>query len=70
MEKLQFVRALSSDAKNVVVGLVRNKAAAEKAFAGAVPQNVKFFEADITDRDALKVWVLSFLGIWWFEADS
>ncbi|KAK4696086.1 hypothetical protein P7C71_g1782, partial [Lecanoromycetidae sp. Uapishka_2] len=49
---LQFVRHLSSDAHNVVIGLVRNKAEAEKNFSNA--PNVSFFEADITDLTALK----------------
>ncbi|KAF6224741.1 hypothetical protein HO133_009934 [Letharia lupina] len=51
---LQFVSTLSSDTQNVVIGLVRNKTAAEKAFGKAVPKNLSFLEADITDLDALK----------------
>lgn len=49
------MQTLSGDAQNVVIGLVRNKAAAEKAFGTAVPENLSFLEADITDLDALKV---------------
>lgn len=51
---LEFVRTLSSDAQNVVIGLVRDKAAAEKTFGAAVPKNLSFLEADIVDLDALK----------------
>lgn len=53
--KLEFVRTLSSNAQNVVIGLVRNKAAAEKTFGADVPKNLSFLQADITDLDALKV---------------
>ena len=53
--KLQFVRTLSSDVQNVVIGLVRNKVAAEKTFGEAVSKNLTFLEADITNLDALKV---------------
>lgn len=53
--KLEFVRTLSSDAQNVVIGLVRNQAAAEKAFGADVPKNLSFLQADITNLDALKV---------------
>ena len=52
---MQFVRTLSSNAQNVVIGLVRNKAAAGKAFGENVPKNLSFLEADITDLNALKV---------------
>ncbi|CAF9927542.1 MAG: hypothetical protein ALECFALPRED_003738 [Alectoria fallacina] len=51
---LEFVRTLSSDTQNLVIGLVRNRAAAEKAFGEAVPRNLIFLNADITDLDALK----------------
>ena len=34
---------------------MRNKGAAEKAFGEAVPKNLSFVQADITDIDALKV---------------
>ena len=53
--KLEFVRTLSSDAQNVVIGLVRNKVAAEKTFGAHAPKNLSFLQADITDLDALKV---------------
>lgn len=53
--KLEFIRTLSRDAQNVVIGLVRNKTAAEKAFGADVPKNLSFLQADITDLDALKV---------------
>lgn len=53
--KLEFVRTLSSDVQNVVIGLVRNKVAAEGTFGEAVPKNLTFLQADITDLDALKV---------------
>ena len=55
MTQLQFVRTLSADARNIVVGLVRNKVAAEKAFGSAMPKNLSFLAADITDLGALKV---------------
>lgn len=46
---------MSRDAQNVVIGLVRNKAEAEKALGEKVSKNLSFLEADITDLDALKV---------------
>ena len=55
MTQLQFVRTLSVDPQNTVVGLVRNKVAAEKAFGSATPKNLSLIAADITDPDALKV---------------
>ncbi|KAL9063503.1 MAG: hypothetical protein Q9161_009432 [Pseudevernia consocians] len=51
---LEFVRTLSRDAQNVVIGVVRNKAEAEKALGEAMSKNLSFLEADITDLDALK----------------
>lgn len=39
----------------MVIGLVRNKVAAENAFREAVPKSLTFLEADITDLKALKV---------------
>ncbi|KAF4334733.1 protoporphyrinogen oxidase [Fusarium beomiforme] len=52
-----FVQVLSSNPKNTVIGLVRNKAATEKKLAKGLdsPSNVHIFEADITDYHALKV---------------
>ena len=55
LKKLEFVRALSNNAQNVVIGVVRNKAAAEKAFGEALPKNISFLEADVLDLVALKV---------------
>ena len=52
---MQFVRTLSSNDQNIVIGLVRNRVAAEKAFGENVPKNLSFLEADITDLSALKV---------------
>ena len=53
--KLEFVRTLSSDPENIVIGLVRNAEATKKAFGAEVPNNLHFLKADITDVDALKV---------------
>ena len=55
LTQLQFVRTLSADPQNIVVGLVRDKVAAEKAFGSATPKNLSFLAADITDLGALKV---------------
>ncbi|KAM4056358.1 short chain dehydrogenase [Hirsutella rhossiliensis] len=53
---LEFVRQYSSDAKNTVVGLVRDKDAAEKnaasLFSGQL--NVHFIEAELTKYESLK----------------
>ncbi|KAL9134436.1 MAG: hypothetical protein Q9175_004378 [Cornicularia normoerica] len=59
---LQFVPTLSSDAQNVVISLVRYKVAAEKAFREAVPKNLSFLDAEITDLDALKVNVMGVIN--------
>ncbi|KAH6603853.1 hypothetical protein Trco_007299 [Trichoderma cornu-damae] len=52
----EFVHQLSSDPSNVVVGLVRDKAAAEKAVAEELGgrSNIHIVQADITDYEALK----------------
>lgn len=56
-EKFEFVRQYSADSKNIVVGLVRDKAAAEKKYSAELSgrSNVHLLQADVTDYDALKV---------------
>ncbi|KAL7908205.1 hypothetical protein GGI35DRAFT_469946 [Trichoderma velutinum] len=53
---LEFVRQLSSDPSNTVVGLVRDKTATEQAMAQELPgrSNIHVLQADITDYDAIK----------------
>lgn len=51
LTKLQyeFIRQLSQDQSNIVIGLVRNKAATSERLAKDGIKNVTIFEADITD---------------------
>ncbi|KAG4293422.1 hypothetical protein FPRO06_00007 [Fusarium proliferatum] len=51
-----FIQVLSSNPDNTIIGLARNKAAAEKKLAEELgsPHNVYILEADITDYHALK----------------
>ncbi|KAF5000077.1 hypothetical protein FDECE_11297 [Fusarium decemcellulare] len=50
----EFLRELSSDPNNTVVGLVRNKAATEKRVAKELDRsNIHIVQADITNYDAL-----------------
>ena len=49
-----WVKHLSSDPQNVVIGLVRNKAATEKALSEDKITNVHVVVADITDAEALE----------------
>lgn len=50
----EFTRQLSQDSNNLVFGLVRNKAAAEKKAADDGLKNINFISADITSRAALQ----------------
>ena len=52
--KLEFVRQLSGNAQNNVVGLVRNTKETASRF-GETPANLTFIEADIVDYRSLKV---------------
>ncbi|KAJ4329301.1 hypothetical protein N0V84_000196 [Fusarium piperis] len=51
-----FLKELSADRENLVVGLVRNKSSTERKIAEEIgsPDNVHIVEADMTDYDALK----------------
>jgi hypothetical protein len=52
----EFVRQISADPSNVVVGLVRDKAATEKKVAEDINRsNVHIVQADLADFDSLKV---------------
>lgn len=54
--QFEFVRQLSSDPKNIVIALVRNKPATEQAVAAEIARdNVFVVEGDITNYDSLKV---------------
>ncbi|KAK2784248.1 hypothetical protein FQN53_008688 [Emmonsiellopsis sp. PD_33] len=50
----EFVRHLSQDSQNVAIGLVRNKAAADKKAAEEGLANVHFVEAQYTNLPSLK----------------
>lgn len=53
--KFEFIRQLSSDPKNTVVALVRDKETTEKKIADELGvSNITVVQADITDSDALK----------------
>jgi short-subunit dehydrogenase len=45
----EFIRQLSKDQSNIVVGLVRNKVATDERLAKDSIKNVTILEADITD---------------------
>jgi hypothetical protein len=51
----EFLRQLSSNASNIVVGLVRDKSKTEKKVAEDGLTNVTILEADILDLPALQV---------------
>ena len=57
IQKAEFLKQAASDSKNIVVGLVRDKAAAEKDLPAELKaqSNIYFLEADITNQPALKV---------------
>ena len=48
-----FVQHLAKDSSNTIIGLVRNKAAADKSVAADGLKHVTMLEADISDRKAL-----------------
>ncbi|KAL6855664.1 hypothetical protein J3F83DRAFT_764230 [Trichoderma novae-zelandiae] len=59
MEELnffEFLRQLSSDSSNIVIGLVRNKAATDQAVAQELAgrSNIHILQADITDYEDIK----------------
>ncbi|CAF9936945.1 MAG: hypothetical protein HETSPECPRED_010508 [Heterodermia speciosa] len=51
---LEFVRQLSQDAHNTVVGLARSPKEATSRYGENLPANVTFIEADIVDHQSLK----------------
>lgn len=53
MPQYGFVQTLAKDPNNLIIGLVRNKAEADKKLAADGYKNVTFLQADITDRKAL-----------------
>ena len=53
--KLEFIKQLSKDSSNVVVGLVRKKDETLQRLGHVAPKNLFILEADITDAPALKV---------------
>jgi NAD(P)-dependent dehydrogenase (short-subunit alcohol dehydrogenase family) len=52
---LEFVRKLSEDSENIVIGLVRNKQAANEKLQRALLSRYHFIEADVTDRRSLQL---------------
>jgi hypothetical protein len=54
--QFEFLRQLSADTTNTVIGLVRNKDATEKKIAAELGQrsNVHILQADLTDYAAIK----------------
>lgn len=56
-EQFEFVRQLSSDSNNIIIGLVRDKPTTEKAVAEELAgrSNIHILQADITDYEAVKV---------------
>jgi hypothetical protein len=56
-KQFEFVRQLSSDSNNTVIGLVRDKSTTEKAVAEELAgrSNIHILQADITDYEAIKV---------------
>jgi NAD(P)-dependent dehydrogenase (short-subunit alcohol dehydrogenase family) len=52
-----FLKELSADRENLVVGLVRNKLSTERKIAEELgsTDNIRIVEADITNYDALNV---------------
>ncbi|PTB37196.1 uncharacterized protein TrAFT101_010932 [Trichoderma asperellum] len=52
----EFVRQLSSDSNNIIIGLVRDKPTTEKAVAEELAgrSNIHILQADITDYEAVK----------------
>ena len=53
--QLAFLKTLSQDPQNIVVGLVRDKVAADERISREGLKNVTIIQADITDREALDV---------------
>ena len=56
LPQFEFLRKLSSDSTNTVIGLARNKDSTDKKVASELNQlkNVHILQADLTDYDALK----------------
>ncbi|KAI0555997.1 NAD(P)-binding protein [Xylaria curta] len=51
----EFIRQLSEDSKNIVVGLVRDKASTDKKVAAEINRpNIHIVQADLSDYDSLK----------------
>ncbi|RDW56865.1 hypothetical protein BP5796_12932 [Coleophoma crateriformis] len=50
----EFLRQISADPNNTVVGLVRDKATTDKKVAELNRQNIHIVQADLTDYDSLK----------------
>ena len=57
LEQFSFVEKFSRNSENIVIGLVRNKAASEKRAAAELSgrSNVHFVQGDLTDYESLKV---------------
>jgi hypothetical protein len=51
----EFLKQVASESQNIVVGLVRNKAATDAKIAADGIKNVTILEADITDQLSLSV---------------
>jgi hypothetical protein len=56
-EQLEFVRQLSSDSNNIVIGLVRDKSTTERTIAEEVAgrSNFHILQADMADYEAIRV---------------
>lgn len=56
-QQFEFLRQISNDTNNLVIGIVRDKPTTEKRVAGELGgrSNIHILQADVTDYDALKV---------------
>jgi len=61
--QFEFLRQLSSDPNNTVIGLVRNIPATEKSIVQELSgrKNLHLVQADVTDYEALKVRLSDFV---------
>lgn len=62
LKQFEFVRQLSKDPTNTVIGLVRDKDSTEKKITSELnqPKNVYILEADMTNYAALKASALHY----------
>lgn len=56
LTQFEFLRQLSADPANLVIGLVRNKPATEAKVAQDLKrENIRIVEGDLADYDSIKV---------------